>query len=629
MNTQPTLTSQPSEASPVWGKSWELCGFFLPLLVMVPLIRLEILAIANSRERWLSALVPLFVAWAVTYVFRKKPEVESVRDDSRGFYRAIQLAITGTARAKPLLDRPVGPPSIIRARWALGIVCASLLTFIISVLWSAPWLATVAAVMTFGGWALGRMTRIHWPAIASWCFLLLAALPLPGAWEVGLIHGMQYLSGILTAGVLDLLGIPNLRHGGLIELKGMLLNIDAAMRGPFSFYALAILALITMYLRGNGFTTTLLKFLFLPVLGVLLYTVRLLMILLAHHWFGRDLTQGNDYLLVSAASFAWAYLVYLIWDLLVSTMLGPVPTIVPELAKSYNRLNKLLCWPNETPFADTTPSLQFERGTPKATVETEIDTSSQLAPSWWKIASLALPLVALLVAAGFASVTVAAVTLRGSGSITSATPNLAAERLAALPQKDNLPESFESWLRVGYRRDEIEANERIGPTTLAWDYKNGNRQATFRVDLPTRGWADVIRWYRQRGWEIEETVIVQSKVTKDWPWIEMTLVNSYGIKARVCHSVFTSNGKPYLDSPAATPLNPENWVNPPKQSLSDKLSLLAGKAPPVTMQIQLFCDTLDVGKKIELAEFRKLYEQLREKLIQDQAQRSWTFGFEN
>jgi hypothetical protein len=47
------------------------------------------------------------------------------------------------------------------------------------------------------------------------------------------------------------------------------------------------------------------------------------------------------------------------------------------------------------------------------------------------------------------------------------------------------------------------------------------------------------------------------------------------------------------------------------------------------MQVQLFSDSLDVEKKIELAEFRKLYEQLRDKLIQDQAQRSWTFGFEN
>gem|GEM_PF-6688452 len=628
MTAVTTPADETAPAAPIWGRTWDLCALVLPLLAMAPLVRLEILAIASRKERWFSALIPLFVALAVLLIFRKKPTLAPIQEEEGGFYQAIKLAVTGTAYSNPLLDGPVRSPSLGRARWAIGIVCCSLLMFIVSVLWSAPWLATVAAIGTFGGWALGRMTRIHWPAIAAWCILLLAALPLPGGWELGLVRWMHYLAGLLTGGALDLLGVPNLRHGNQIEMKGLLLNIDAGLRGPFSFYALAGLAMITMYLRGNGLTTTLFKFLSLPVFGILLYTLRLLIILLAQHWYGRDLTQGNDYLMVSAASFAWAYLAYLTWDLLISTMLGPVPTVVPELAESYKRMNNLLCWPNEGPFADTTASLEFEQSNPMAAAKID-DSLQQPAPNWWKLASLALPLAGLLIAAGFASITVAAVSLRGSGSLTSAAPELTPERIATLPSKETLPESFEEWLRIGFRSEEVEGKDKVGAETLAWDYRKGNRQATFKVDLPTRGWSDLIHWYAQRGWEVREIVIVPGKVTQDWPWIEMTLVNSYGVNARVCHSVFTANGKPYLDSPAAKPLNPDNPAKVSKQSLSDKLRLLAGEAAPVTMQIQLFSDSLDVEKKIELAEFRKLYEQLREKLIQDQAQRSWTFGFEN
>lgn len=596
---------------------------------MAPLVRLEIETIARRTDRWFAAFIPLFVLLAILMLNRKKSAEDPGEEEEGGLFKAIKLAITGTAHTKPLLDRPAGPPNGRRARWAVGTVCGSLLVFILSVLWSAPWLATVAAIGTFVGWALGRMTRVHWPAIAAWCGLLLVALPLPGSWDLGLVRWMQGLAGMLAGGVLDLLRIPNLRHGNLFELKGYLLNIEAALRGPFSFFALAGLASLTMYWRGNGFTTTLVKFVTLPLWGILLYTVRLLLILLAQHWYGRDLTQGSDFLLLSVVSFAWAYLAYLLWDLLLSTMLGPVPPEVPELAEQYHRLNRFLCWPNEVPFDDITPSLEFERGVPGASkVRAARAGAESNSAYWWRMPSLAGPLIILLIAAGFASVTVAAVTLRGSGSLSGALPELTAEQLALLPSRETLPETYESWLRVGFRRDEIEAANRVAREALAWDYRLDNRQATFQVDLPTRGWSDLVHWYAQRGWQLEEIVEVPSKLNPSWPWIEMTLVNSYGVKARVCHSAYTGNGKPYLDTPGAAPLNPESPVTVPKQSLSDGLRQLAGEAPPVTMQIQLFSDTLDVSKKLELAEFRKLYEQLREKLIQDQAQRSWTIGFE-
>lgn len=617
------------DTAPGWGAAWDLSALILPLLAMVPLVWLQLDAIVGQQSRWAAVFVPLFLLIAIPRVFRLRTNSEPIEEERGGFIRGIQLAITGTAQAKPLLDRPAGPPHTRRARAAIGTVCFALLIFILAVLWGTPWLACVAAIMVLGGWALGRMTRVHWPAIAAWCGLLFIALPLPGSLESGLIRWIQSLAAMLACGVLDLLRIPNLRYGNLIELKDYLLDIDLACRGLLSFQALAIVAAITMYLRGNGWSTTLLKLLTLPVWGIFLYTVRLLILLLAQHWYGRDLTGGSVYLLVAIASFVWAYLCYLLWDLLLSTILGPVPPEVPELAKYYKRLNRFLCWPNEVPIEDISSSFEYERSRRPHTAAAKAPRLEQPVPNWWQAPALAVPLVAILIAAGFAGVTAGAVSLRNSRTLSAAVIDLSEVQRANLPGKETLPESYESWLRTGFQREEVKPSDRLGRETLVWNFLSGSRQAAFKADLPTRGDGDLVYWYAQRGWDVEEQVLVQGKLNPNWPWIEMTLGNSYGIKARVCHSAMTADGKPFLGMPAALPLNPDQPVSSPQLSLITQLRELTGEAPPLTLQIQMYSDTLDVTRKLDLAEFRKLYEQLREKLVQDQSNRSWTFGFED
>jgi hypothetical protein len=91
----------------------------------------------------------------------------------------------------------------------------------------------------------------------------------------------------------------------------------------------------------------------------------------------------------------------------------------------------------------------------------------------------------------------------------------------------------------------------------------------------------------------------------------------------------TSTGKPYLALPTAKPLLEEAASSQARRPLTDGLRELAGEPAPICLQIHLFSDSLDIEKKLDLAEFRQLYEQLREKLVQDQAQRSWTIGFGN
>lgn len=619
---------EPGAAKPAagWGRTWDLCALVVPLLAMAPLVVREVVDIAGRQERWLALLVPLFLLFAIPALLRRKEQQPD--PGYRGFFAAVAMSISGTAQAQPLLSEQVGPPTLTRARWAIGLVCASLLVFLLAVLWSAPWLASVAAIGTFGGWALGRMTRLHWPAIAAWCSLLLIALPLPGSWELGLVRWMQWLAGLLAAGVLDLLQVPHLRFGNLFELKDFVLNIETATRGPFSFYALAIVAAITMYLRGNGWVTTFLKFLTLPLWGIFLYTVRLLILLLAHHWYGRDLSSGLDYHLVAAASFAWAFLAYLIWDLILSAGLSPVPTEVPERARFYNGFNQFLCWPNVVPFVDVSSTLDFE-GKRRSQAPQAERLPPTLVRDWWSLRTLAIPLALILLAAGFAGVTAAAVSLRSGGAFSGGLPQLTEEQRAALPGRDSLPETFESWLRIGFRSEDVPADSRLAADALAWDYLSGSRTATFQVDFPVRGVADIVDWYAQRGWQLVDMVSLKGKQNTAWPWIELTVENSYGVRARVCYSCMTSTGKPYLALPAAKAFLENEPPATGRRPLTEGIREFAGEPAPICLQIHLLSDSLDVEKKLELAEFRQLYEHLREKLVQDQAQRSWTIGFGN
>jgi hypothetical protein len=53
---------------------------------------------------------------------------------------------------------------------------------------------------------------------------------------------------------------------------------------------------------------------------------------------------------------------------------------------------------------------------------------------------------------------------------------------------------------------------------------------------------------------------------------------------------------------------------------------MVGELPPRTMQLQLYCDAVDANDKPELARLRRIYLQLRQKVLEHRTQRNWSLG---
>ncbi|MFN5709926.1 MAG: hypothetical protein ACK48X_17870, partial [Planctomycetota bacterium] len=98
--TENQLESAGLKSSTGWGKTWDLCALIVPLLAMAPLVYLEGIAIYERQERWLSALVPLFLLFAIPALLRRKDGDQTTNDD--GFFHDVALAISGTAHAQPI-----------------------------------------------------------------------------------------------------------------------------------------------------------------------------------------------------------------------------------------------------------------------------------------------------------------------------------------------------------------------------------------------------------------------------------------------------------------------------------------------------------------------------------------------
>jgi exosortase len=146
-------------------------------------------------------------------------------------------------------DRPI--PNPVRSRWAVAIAFGLLLmVFPLRVLFEAnpEWrlLYWIGGLQALGlslcalDWIGGtRWMRYFAPPIA----FMLIALPWPVEMEKAAIQGLMRLVAGLTVGVVNVLGVPAIQHGNLIEVGAGLVGIDEACSGVRSLQSSLMLSL--------------------------------------------------------------------------------------------------------------------------------------------------------------------------------------------------------------------------------------------------------------------------------------------------------------------------------------------------------------------------------------------------
>jgi exosortase len=152
----------------------------------------------------------------------------AVRDSDRSYiivvpFLAMYLAWLRRSRIRNITLKPsILGPGIILLGW-IGFLIGG--TEDIVVLWHLGAIfGIVGIVVTFLG---GKSLRAFGPAF----FILLAVVPIPGRVRQFAAQPLQRLATDVTATILDVVGVPAVQNGNLIEINGVVVAVGEACDG--------------------------------------------------------------------------------------------------------------------------------------------------------------------------------------------------------------------------------------------------------------------------------------------------------------------------------------------------------------------------------------------------------------
>ena len=180
---------------------------------------------------------------------------------SHGFFVPLFAVYVLWQQRERLARIPIKP-----SRAGLFIITVALCILIVGQLGAELFLARISLliiivglIVLFLGWKFLRAT------LFPWAFLFLM-IPIPVILFNQITFPLQLLASRLSAGVLDLLGVPVALNGNILQLAAMPLNVAEACSGIRSLMSLLTLAIIYGYLtERRAWVRSLLAFASLPI----------------------------------------------------------------------------------------------------------------------------------------------------------------------------------------------------------------------------------------------------------------------------------------------------------------------------------------------------------------------------
>jgi exosortase len=137
-------------------------------------------------------------------------------------------------------------------------------------------------------------------------FLLLFMVPMPAQIHAAVTAPLQLLVSKMSAAIIRLLGIPVYREGNILHLAERSFQVIQACSGLRSIISLLTVSLVLAFLtlRRTGLRLTL--FLAGVPVAVAVNLIRVVLMILALHWFGIDLAAGTAHSLFGVGVFLLA-----------------------------------------------------------------------------------------------------------------------------------------------------------------------------------------------------------------------------------------------------------------------------------------------------------------------------------
>ncbi len=209
----------------------------------------------------------------------------------------------------------------------------------------SPWLAHVASVVLIFGWLLIRAGKNAWTEVVSWTAVLLITLPLPNNLDSLFIQRLQYISTNSASLLLDLISVPHVARGNVLEIRTGELFVDEACSGIDSFYSLAAIALVLVVWNRSSLAIALATLATIPLWAWLGNLIRIFLIAFLLDGYEINWSEGWPHTLLGLAVFSVSAISLLLTYEVSKCFLTQVPAGTMTKNLLHRSFNRVVLWP--------------------------------------------------------------------------------------------------------------------------------------------------------------------------------------------------------------------------------------------------------------------------------------------
>jgi exosortase len=548
---------------------WDLLALWLPLLGVGPLLVLHAVHLWDRPHLQFFPVTIGLVAW---FAFKEIPSEKRLSGGGRFW---ISLTILMVA---------------FSAHWA------SLLIY-------SPWLAHVGMVLSFVAWGLVRLHQTPWSRVLGLTILLASTVPLPLNVDRRLIAELQAWSSKACSYALDGLQIPNLLQGNVLQIENHTLFVEEACSGVTSLYSLISLALLFTLFQQRSLAQGIVTLVLTPLVAINGNILRLLLIALGFQWWNIDLTSGMPHTILGIVVFATSGLALLCIDLLVASLLAPIPKLSSDRSLFRRIYNTLAGWPSVVLVASSRDELGGEE------VEEELPTPE---PKWVRQLGLGrlamLPILVTVYVLLFIPTTIAALNEYKIHDQMFGSAGISREIADMFPSEKSLPEQLAAgWRRAGYKVETRETHNQHGQYSHVWRLVKGEQSLIVSLDFAFRGWHTLDVCYTNAGWRVSSTKTAETKDGDPWPWVESQMTNDLGLSGYLWYSFFDEKGEPFAGDLVRSGLEKRMDRNILRFWRNEGSVIF-----PRTFQSQIFIESGPPLSEKDTQELRRLHLEIRE-----------------
>jgi exosortase len=460
------------------------------------------------------------------------------------------------------------------------------LCLIVASLYRSPWLGfagfCAGCLAVLGAGRDNTTGRPLWPL----ALLPLITLRPPLSLDEQMIARLQLTTTHAASSILRALDLLHYRRGVIIELPDRELFIDEACSGIHSLFTLLGLAALIVLVHRRHWLASVLLLGSAVIWALLLNIVRVVVIVLAHVWWGVNLASGLPHDVLGYVLVGIALICLLSTDQLLQLFTSPIRERAGEglgITKD-NPLVRAFNWffrsPSESRLSPPEPRY--------------------LPASPWRQAMLVIGGV-VLVAVQFISL---------PPRLEAKPQRVGAETFAA----GALDGEYDGWQRGECRTKQRDRDSMWGEQSCVWDFSRGPQVAQLSVDSLFRGWHELTVCYENTGWRIVTREARRSEASPDgWPFVVAVMRNDDGRYGISCFSSFDEAGQPVF--PAHDEL---------AAALASRWKDATGRLG--TYQVQVFSTTLVPPSEEDIELLVRLLCQTRRDLVAFFLSRSTSAG---